>query len=169
MDTPLSLQERLSEVFDKFNSELSTVSTEILNAKPKLGTWTIGQLAQHIMLGTAGLPDKKNRQPERAPDQFETSIREVFLNDKEKYESPAFMDPEKKTYQKEELLSKLKNNREVLLKSIKEEKLEFLCLDEEVTGWKYLTRYEWIKLIIYHMQRHTKQLKKLKASYGIPV
>jgi hypothetical protein len=122
-----------------------------------------------MMLGTAGLPDKKNELPERAPDQFETSIREVFLNDKEKYNSPEFMYPEKKPYQKEELLNQLKSNEELLLKSIRKEKLEYLCLDEEVPGWKYLTRYEWIKLIIYHMQRHTKQLKKLKASFGLAV
>ncbi|HET6226263.1 MAG TPA: DinB family protein [Bacteroidia bacterium] len=167
MDTTTSLQEQVNTTLEQFISEFKTVADDIINAEPKQGTWTIGQLGQHIALGTAGVPDQKNEPANRPADKFETSIREVFLNEKEKYDSPKFLEPEKKRYQKEELLSKLESNKELLLKIIQEKKLDELCLDEAAPGWGHLTRYEWIKLIIYHTQRHIKQLKKLKASFGL--
>lgn len=162
METKTDLEKQLTKVFENFISEFNKVSPELVNAEQKPGSWTIGQLAQHIILATAGIPDGKNKQSDRPADQLEPSIRETFLDYTRKFEAQEFITPEKKNYDKEALQSKLKNNQELLLQIIKGKELDYLCLDMELPGWKYLTRYEWIKLIIYHVERHIKQLKRLK-------
>ena len=162
METTEALQKELTKVFDNFISLLGTIAPELMNAEPKTGSWTIGQLGQHILLATTGLPDRKNKPADRPADQFEKNIREIFLDDSKKFKSPEFIEPEKRKYEKELLLSTLEKNRSVLLKIVREEHLDNLCLDAEFPGCGYLTRYEWIKLNIYHMQRHLKQLEKLK-------
>jgi|SRR3954471_21435501 hypothetical protein len=169
MDTTENLQQQLTEVFETFIAEFSTISTQRINAEPKVGSWTIGQLGQHVVLATIGIGDEKNKSTDRPADQFEQSIRETFLDYTQKFKSPEFIVPEKREYKKEELLTQLKNNEEELINIVKEKKLDHLCLDIELPGWGNLTRYEWIKLIIYHVQRHTQQLKKLKQSFDTAV
>ena len=159
------LQQQITEVFDHFSKLLSQLSEEILNNPPKQGSWTIGQLAQHVTLATSGLPDTQTRPAERKPDELEPAIKEIFLNFEKKAISPEFISPEKKIYKKDSLLEELQQNKISLLKSIKEKEMSDLCMDMELPGLGKLTRYEWIKLVIYHVQRHTVQLKKLKQSF----
>lgn len=165
METTQSLQKQIMEVFDNFNTLFETVRAELINAEPMQGSWTIGQLGQHVALATAGLPDKENKKADRPVNQFEPSIRETFLSDTQKFKSPEFIMPEKKNYEKKILLTTLENNKELLLRISNEEPLDHLCLGVELPGWGCLTRYEWLKLIIYHVQRHTWQLQKLKESF----
>lgn len=165
MDTTENLQQQLIQVFDNFITPFHAVAPEFINATPKVGTWTIGQLGQHVALASAGLPDQKNKAANRPADQFEKSIRDTFLDYTQQFKSPEFIDPEKKPYDKEVLLTALKNNKTLLLNIIKNEPLEYACLDVELPGWGHLTRYEWIKLIIYHVERHIKQLEKLQHSF----
>lgn len=161
MDT-ITLKQQLQEVFENFISGLSPLTSHIINKQPLQGTWTIGQLAQHVVLATSGLGDEKTKPADRPYNQFESSIRETFLG-KEKFQAPEFIDPEKKNYALQDLIAALRSNRNELLKGTEEKELTALCLDIELPGWGYLTRYEWLKLIIYHVQRHTEQLKKLIA------
>lgn len=165
METTESLQKQITDVFDSFYSVFNKVSTEFINAEPNVGSWTIGQLGQHVTLASAGLPDQKNESANRPADQFENSIRETFLDHSQKFKSPDFIDPERKLYNKEALLETLKSNKDVLLNIVKKQPLEYVCKDVEFPGWGNLTRYEWIKLIIYHMRRHTTQLIKLQESF----
>lgn len=167
MDTTENLQQQLINVFDNFITPFDEISSEFINATPKVGNWTIGQLGQHVVLASAGLPDQKNKPANRPADQFEKSIRDTFLDYTQQFKSPDFIDPEKKAYDKEALLTALKNNKALLLNIVKQDSLDHACLDVELPGWGHLTRYEWIKLIIYHVKRHTVQLKKLQDSFKI--
>lgn len=155
------LENEIDQVFDHFLSPIKTLSDDLINEKPRVGNWTIGQLIRHVVLATAGLGDEKTKAADRPFDQLEPSIRETFLNSNEKFQSPEFITPEERTYHLDELLEDLKSNRDQLLKAIREKNLSELCLDVELPVWVHLTRFEWLKLIIYHVQRHTEQLKKL--------
>lgn len=162
MDTT-TLKQQLGEVFEQFISILSPLSNELINKQPLQGNWTIGQLAQHVMLATSGLGDEKTKPCNRPYDQYEPSIRETFLISKEKFQAPEFITPGKRNYDLTELITALKLNRDTLLLAADKKDLTVLCLDIELPGWGHLTRYEWLKLIIYHVQRHTAQLKNLIA------
>lgn len=159
------LQQQIADVFESFITLLSPLSSEIINASPKQGSWTIGQLAQHVILATSGVPDTKSKPAGRPYDQLEPSIKGTFLNYELKMQSPEFIAPEKRKYEREELLTALKKNKLELADIIKEKDLTELCLDMELPNWGYLTRFEWIKLITYHVERHTQQLKKLKNDF----
>lgn len=167
METKETLQKKITDVFDNFNTLFEKIEPELINAEPKVGSWTIGQLGQHVALATMGLPDKKNKPADRPTDQFEQSIKETFLDHSQKFESPEFIAPLKKKYDQKSILVVLESNKELLLRIIKEEQLDHLCLGTELPGWGHLTRYEWIKLIIYHLQRHIQQLQKLKQSFYV--
>jgi hypothetical protein len=37
-----------------------------------------------------------------------------------------------------------------------------LCMEFDFPGFGHLTRYEWLKFIVFHTQRHIHQLKQIK-------
>lgn len=162
MDTS-HLQQQLTEAFDHFIKPFSGLSNETVNDKPKQGSWTIGQLAQHVVLATSGVPDGSTKPANRKMDQLEQEIIATFTNQEVKFTSPEPLEPEKKQYDRDQLLKQLERNKLTLINVLKEKELSELCLDMELPVWGYLTRYEWIKLITYHTERHVRQLEKLSA------
>ena len=73
---------------------------------PFEGSWTAGQVAQHILLSSSSVevlrgPVKKTK---RAPDEGIENLRSIFLDFDTKLESPEFIMPQNKVYDKEELL-----------------------------------------------------------------
>jgi hypothetical protein len=157
------LEQQLQQIFEQLITRIARLTNDAINKEPQQGNWTIGMLIQHVVLATAGLGDTHTKPADRAYDQYEGSIKETFTSPA-KFQSPEFITPSKKQYDVQELLNELRVHRDELVTSIREKDLSLQCMDIEAPGWGYLTRYEWLVLIIYHVQRHTEQLKNLIAN-----
>ena len=96
---------------------------------------------------------------ERPYDKWVPEIKSTFLDFEATYPSPPFLIPEHTSYKKEDLLNGLKKNLSDQIRAAEKGDLTQLHLDIELPGWGHLTGYEWMKLMIYHVQRHTEQLK----------
>lgn len=48
METKETLQKQITDVFDNFNTLFEKIEPELINAEPKVGSSTIGQLGQHV-------------------------------------------------------------------------------------------------------------------------
>lgn len=156
-----SLAEEIRQSADEFIGTLSKFNNAQLNTVPFQGSWTAGQVADHIIKATDGIPDTHTKASDRDPEAYVETLRSLFLDFTLKFESPGFIIPDAGPFQTREMLAELvriKNQNAAIAIS---SDLTSLCLDFEMPGLGYLTRYEWLKFYVVHTQRHTHQLKNI--------
>jgi len=144
---------------------ISSFTPEQINEIPFEGSWTAGQLAQHMIMANSGFVEIINgpfKETERDPDKWVPRFKEDFSNFGIKMRSPDFVNPETKAYNKEELLSALKSIREKILKAIETLDLTKTCMAFELPVYGYVTRLEAVYFVICHTQRHIYQLKNIQ-------
>lgn len=150
-----------------FQEQLSLIDTNQLNTVPYAGSWTAGQLAQHMRMANSGFVEVINgpvKDTERAADAQVAGIRETFLNFGLKMDAPDFVVPEMREYKKDSLVNGLEKVKQDVVKAIEELDLDKTCIAFELPVYGYLTRLEAITFIIYHTQRHAQQLSRIRES-----
>ncbi|MDB5086528.1 MAG: hypothetical protein JWR09_522 [Mucilaginibacter sp.] len=143
---------------------LSKFEQEQINTIPFEGSWTAGQLAQHMVKANSGFADILRgpvKDTERKPDEVVPKIKNDFLNFTIKMTTPDFIKPEAKSYDKNELLSNLKNIRKNVNDATETLDLTKTCMAFELPVYGYLTRQEAIVFVTCHTLRHTRQLKNI--------
>jgi hypothetical protein len=162
-----SSKELISE-FENAAKELteliSSMDQEQINKLPFEGSWTAGQLAQHLIKSNSGFLEIINgpvKETERSPNEMVETIKADFLDFSTKTESPDFVVPENTYYQKEALLGALEDIRKKVNQVICTLDLTKTCLAFELPVYGTLTRLEAINFIIYHSKRHIHQLKNI--------
>ncbi|WP_343744938.1 DinB family protein [Chitinophaga sp.] len=160
-------QALINEVETTGNALLETVSSfsaAQINARPFEGSWTPGQVAEHVYKAAdCGIVYGNTAPADRQPDEQLQAIRDLFLNFNAKYPSPEMILPTQESHDKEALLQGLRQRWDSLLHAAQTVTLEDTCLDFVVYGFGPFTRYEWIQFINTHTQRHIHQLKNIKA------
>lgn len=151
----------ISATFQQLSTLLSDFGQEALNKVPFEGSWTAGQVAEHIIICGSAIPDKQTKVSGRPFDEKAASVAELFLNFDMKFEADPFLHPKQAVHHKEEVLQKLQK-MEVRHKATAEmADLQALCLDMELPGFGHLTRYEWLRFVLVHTQRHTRQIERI--------
>lgn len=143
---------------------LSKFDEEQINVVPFEGSWTAGQVVQHMIKANSGFADILKgpvKDTERKPDEVIPQIKNDFLNFKVKMKTPDFLIPEAKNYDKNELVSGLKNIRENVIDATETLDLTKTCTAFELPVYGYLTRQEAVSFITCHTLRHTHQLKNI--------
>jgi len=154
----------IEEKFGHFIHALSLFNTEQLNEQPGYGGWTAGQVADHMIKATAGLPDGHTKKAERAIDRFVPDLKAIFLNFDTQLESPDFIYPGSGPFDKEALIQQLEQHESMLLENAQLNDIQALCADAVFPTLDFLTRYEWFMFIQFHLARHEHQLKKIYAA-----
>lgn len=154
-----TLAEEIQQSVDILMATLSKFSNEQLNIVPFSGSWTAGQIADHIRKATDGLPDTNTRPANRDPALYVETLKSLFLDFTAKYESPHFILPDAGPFQTDALLRELARVKNTNAEIALTRDLTHLCLDFEMPGLGYLTRYEWLNFMVAHTQRHAYQLK----------
>ena len=152
-----------------FQEQLSLIDERQLNNIPYDGSWTAGQLAQHMRMANSGFVEVINgpvKETERAADAQVESIRQTFLNFGLKMDAPDFVVPEMREYDKDSLLKGMEKVKKDVLEAIEVLDLDKTCTAFELPVYGYLTRLEAIAFIIYHTQRHAQQLGRIRESLG---
>lgn len=160
----MNRQEVMTEIENTFSNLKTALSgfTEMdLNTLPFEGSWTAGQVAEHIIKSIGGIPDSRTEPANRAYDEKIGSIRELFLNMEMKFQTAPVLEPEQSHHQPRELLNILNGLEKQHMKTAREADLEALCLDMELPTFGHLTRYEWLRFMMVHTQRHTKQIEHI--------
>lgn len=169
-----TLKEQLISEFEETTKELfetlSLFSNETFNKIPFEGSWTAGQVAEHLFKSESNIPRiLKGSSKETEGDPFEKTgiIRKVFLDYTIKLKSPEFILP-----------SDDEKDRDVFIKGFKETRrelktlIETLDLNKTFTNFSFpqlgnLTGWELICFAVCHSKRHIRQMKiiaeKLKA------
>ena len=154
------LKDCIAKVFFNFKSAIN--ASKNINARSFADHWSVGEIAEHILLG-AKVDFNNVQKTERPFDLHVNAIKDFFLDFREKHGTMSILQPEKKEYSKDEILSRLDEFEKDLLNAIAKDDLTVECVDDKLlTGWGYLTKYEWIHLHEYHIIRHTHQINQLK-------
>jgi uncharacterized damage-inducible protein DinB len=161
-------QKELWKEFSKQTRELldllSSLSQEQMNTVPFEGSWTAGQLGDHLLksYGLSKVLDGKTVATERPVDEKIKKIRELFLNFDIKFKSPEFIVPGNGPMDKEKLLKGLEDKIRYVSAFIEShDDLSRTCLDAELPGAGTLTQTEWVQFMTVHTQRHVHQLKNM--------
>lgn len=157
---------KFQDTLSNFQELISSFNEKQINQVPFEGSWTVGQVAQHIIMANSGFVEVLNglvKDSNRDADMQISGIRDIFLNFDTKFESPDFILPLLKDYDRGRLLKALEMIKVNITKVIDELDLSKVCVSFELPGFGYLTRLEAIHFVIYHTQRHAHQLSNIKA------
>ena len=146
--------------------ELNLFSEEQLNAVPFEGSWTGGQVGEHL-LKSAGVVDavfgRTAPTTSRPPDEKVPMLR-MFLDFSIKMKSPDFILPSDGFHARQPLIDQLQKDWDRLGEAVDTLDLSETCLDFEMPSVGHLTRLEWISFYVYHTKRHLHQLRNILAS-----
>ena len=161
---PLPVQ--LKSTANELLLTLDDVKEEDINKVPFAGSWTAGQLGEHIILSVSGITDLVNGPTgttKRSPDQYVQALKDMFLDFNLKFTSAQAITPAVKTYDKDSVKKKLTNVFERFIGLAETRDLTDSCLAFEFPGMGHLTLLEWMYLTVFHTQRHIHQLQGIKA------
>jgi hypothetical protein len=158
-----ALKNEIEQSFKELISQLSSVDDKKFNSVPFEGSWTAGQLADHLFKSYDAVNVLKGRtqSTDRPYDAKVQGLRDVFLNFETKMQSPDFIIPSNEPIDKERMLRGLRTRTSAIVQIAEEDDLSLLCLDFEFPMTGHLTRFEWINFINFHTMRHNHQLEKI--------
>lgn len=163
-DEQKALQIEFRSVAKELIHTISSFSQEQINIIPHEGSWTAGQVAQHLVMSNSGFAQLLAgpvKEIQRDPNEFTATIKESFLNFDIKMESPDFVRPAIQDYDKENLLHILEDIMSSIIKGLQTFNLSQTCTAFEIPVLGFLTKSEAVNFVIVHTLRHIHQLKKI--------
>jgi hypothetical protein len=157
----------LTHTTDALMGLLTPLSEKQLNTVPFEGSWTAGQLGDHLFksYGLGAVLNGKTEPTTRPVEEKTGPIKEVFLNFEIRMQSPDFIVPGTGPFDKTTLLSGLTERIHVIKDFIQPTTdLTLTCLDFAMPNAGTLTRMEWIEFMTMHTIRHVRQLKRIVAA-----
>lgn len=161
MDTQ-KLSAQVEQTGADIRAELNRFSEEQLNTVPFEGSWTAGQVAEHL-LGSGGAVEVvfgRTAPTSRPPDEKVAALR-IFLDFSIKMKSPDFILPSDRFHPRQPLIDGLQRVWERIGEAVEQLDLTETCLDFEMPGMGHITRLEWISFYVFHTKRHLHQLQNI--------
>jgi dihydrofolate reductase len=156
-----ALNKSIDIVTSCFLELVEAFSQEDINRIPFENSWTAAQVAEHVTRSNIGII-KSLRQPgkaaSRALDEGVQRLKDLFLNFEKKLKSPEFILPTRRIYDREWVITHLKNSI-LELKDMATGVNHYEAIDHPIFG--DITKYELLHFVIYHTQRHIHQLTNI--------
>ncbi|MBS1522679.1 MAG: DinB family protein [Bacteroidetes bacterium] len=159
-----NLQNIIVTAKQEFLKALDLFGQDNINAVPFEGSWTGGQVAEHILKSVSGILETVNassKPTERNPEEHVKMLGEIFLNMDIKMKSPDFIIPSDSPKDKSFLQASLAKTFDGIEEAAGEDNLTETCTTFEMPTLGLLTRIEWIQFAGFHTRRHTRQLKNI--------
>jgi hypothetical protein len=168
------MKEKLITEFEETTKDLfvtlSSFTQEEFNRIPFEGSWTGGQVAEHLFKSESNIPrvlQGSSKETERDPFEKAGIIRTVFLDYTIKLKSPEFILPSDDPKDKIFFIKGFEETRKKLRNLIETKDLYRTFTNFPFPQLGELTGWEWICFAVCHSKRHIRQMKiiseKLKA------
>jgi len=154
----------LDQSEQEFYTTLAAFQPLQVNYIPFEGSWTAGQVAEHILLAESGIPETvlgTTEETDRPVAQYVPVIESIFLDFTAKYSAPEFIIPSAGPHDQQQLLDAFKAERAAIREIAANEDLTLTCTDFEFPQIANLTRWEWLQFVLCHSKRHTRQLRNI--------
>ncbi len=164
-------KEELLTSFDNTTSELvqalSSLTEKELNRIPFDGSWTAGQVGEHLLLSGAGITKLltgNTHTIKRPANEKVELIESIFLDFSKKAKSAKTICPSDEPKEKEKLIRALKETMDEIRKTADAIDLSLSCKDFPFPTLGEFTRWEWINFVICHTKKHIHQIKHISKS-----
>jgi hypothetical protein len=159
------LIEEIVAAYEDFKAAFTPFPEEQINQSSS-GKWSAAQIVQHMILATTLPTNPAAAKADRPFDSHVETIKNIFLKFDYQMKTPAQMEPTLVTYHKADLVQRLEENKRSNLHFIESENLTIVNKEFPFGPLGYLTWFEWMKLIVFHLNRHARQLEQLKGPNG---
>lgn len=156
----------IQKTFNELHDIIYGFSDDQYNQIPFEGSWTAGQVVEHILKTLRGIPQLMQGavpSPGRVPDEKLKALEGLFLDFSIQMQAPDFVAPGEEQYEKTTHMELLKERQRELEQSLQQD-LSLVCMGFEFPQFGYFTRLEWIHFFRVHTQRHTRQLINILTS-----
>ena len=139
------------------------------NEVPFEGSWTAGQVADHLLrsAGVLQVLHGRTASAHRLPNEKVELIRHVFLDFKTKLKSPDFIVPSGGPHDQDDAVGRLREVWTGMESAVQRLDLEQLCLGFDLPVFGLMTRLEWITFYMLHTQRHIRQIRRIHHGLSI--
>jgi hypothetical protein len=151
-------------VSDTLVQLLQSVNERHFNQKPGPDKWSIAQVADHIRLSNNSVAKAlalKGKPLDRNPGQRISELKSVFLDFQTKLQAPDFIVPSKDIYDPNLLLKDLQASIQLIRERMYEDNLDEL-INHPAFG--DISKFEILHFVLYHTQRHLRQIKEIVAT-----
>jgi hypothetical protein len=159
-----NLPDEIMETKKELLKVLNLFDKENINTVPFEGSWTGGQVAEHVLKSASGVLETLNstvKPTERNPEENVKQLDDIFLNFDIKMKSPDFILPSNDPKNKNSLAQSLGETLNGIKKVAETKDLTATCTAFAMPVMGELTRIEFIKFTIFHTKRHTYQLNNI--------
>lgn len=152
-----------TEIKNELLALLDPLDEDRMNRAPFPGSWTAGQLGEHLLksYGVAEIFKGRTAPTPRPADGKYPQIDAVFLDFAMKFQSEDFIAPSPEKISGRDLKVGLRNATDGIAAFARDHDLTFTCLDLELPGFGALTAQEWLHLMSTHSRRHVRQLRNI--------
>ena len=158
------LSNELTTTKNELLKALDLFDQENINTVPFEGSWTGGQVAEHVLKSLSGALQNITgpvKHTDRDPGEYVKPLGDIFLNMDIKFKAAdpilPTTDPKDRLALRSSLASALEGIKTVAIT----ENISDTCTSFEFPTIGPLTRLEWILFSSYHTWRHTQQLKNI--------
>ncbi len=141
---------------------------ENINTIPFEGSWTGGQVAEHVLKSASAVAGALNGPTEpadRDPAQHIPLFEQIFLDFNHKLKSPDFILPSDEPKDRKKMLNALNEAFSDIEEAASPGDLDLICTAFEMPTIGRLSRKELISFTIVHTQRHIHQLKNIEKYF----
>jgi hypothetical protein len=158
---PTELFASLDETTSELKQLIASIDETAVNTVPFKDSWTPAQLIVHVTKSNKAIAQGLNmngNNTERDPEAGVPKLKKMFLDFDIKYQSPQFIVPEEKEYNKEEIITAFQNSVERL-----QHVRNNINLSEMINlpPFGEVTKLEILHFVLYHTKRHIHQLKNI--------
>jgi len=155
--------ESIKFTFEELIEVLGSFSSEEINKVPFPGSWTPGQVGDHLLKSYRVTETLRGevKETKRIPDEKVKQMEDIFLNFDTKMKSPDFIIPTNKVIDKDRLIESINSKKNELIQLTQLLDLSQTCTSFANPGFGELTRLEWLHFIVVHTKRHIHQLRKI--------
>ena len=156
----------LHEAASGFLQAFSSFTQEQVNIVPFEGSWTAGQVAEHILKSASGVLGALTGQAEataRNPEEHVALLRKIFLDFNTKMKGPDIVAPSSEPKDKEALTGALIAAFSGIREAAEGKDLLKTFPAFPLPGLGELTGVEFVNFITVHIKRHIHQLQNIAA------
>tara|TARA_R110001599_G_scaffold1889_4_gene9906 strand:+ start:360916 stop:361422 length:507 start_codon:yes stop_codon:yes gene_type:complete len=153
---------------ESFIQFIESIPDELFDTKPDKNIWSAAENVEHIIRSEFGTARLFNSETKKEPGrEYESKIEEIktrFSDRSDKLQAFGVVLPTEEKKTKEELIEKFQRSREEVLKLIKQQDPDEVCMKFKHPLFGHMTRREWIHFNIVHTNRHKDQIEDLLVS-----
>jgi DinB superfamily len=163
------LSQKINDTKNDLLVALDTFRPEKFNVIPFDGSWTAGQVAEHILKSASAMLQTMNgpvKIADRDPGQYMKPLGDAFLNFDIKMQSPDFIIPSDEPKDKAVMMHSLDETFEGIKDIAETDDLDMICTGFEMPMLGLLSKKEFIWFTYVHTQRHIHQLKNIAKHFA---